>query len=62
VKRAGWTEPCSIPLDLPDDDAPADSADEFPRENLLSPPFDPGKGVFRWAPQSLGVYQVYRIG
>jgi len=62
VKRAGWTEPCNIPLDLPDDDAPADSADEIPRENLLSPPFDPGKGVFRWAPQSLGVYQVYRIG
>jgi hypothetical protein len=62
IKRAAWTEPCNVPLDEPEDDSPADFGDDIPRENLLSPPFDPGKGVFRWAPQSLGVYQVGRVG
>jgi hypothetical protein len=60
VRRAKWTEPCNVPLDLPDDSSDSQPDTDGPRENLLVPPFDPGRGIFRWAPQSLAVYQILR--
>jgi hypothetical protein len=64
VKRAAWTEPLNIPLNVFDDeDSPRgrrQSSDYFPRETVLVPPFDAGVGIIHWAPESLGVYQILR--
>jgi hypothetical protein len=62
VQLASWREPLNIPLNLPDDDSPksANGVDDFPRDTVLVPPFDPGVGLFNWAPERRAVYRISR--
>jgi hypothetical protein len=57
IKLASWSEPCNIPLELPDDPS-SEAGKDIPRESLLVPPFDSGVGLFRWAPEKLTIYKV----